>query len=106
MRRVKLDGPAGGSAGSPRLGRLTRHLKARLLDFGPGGPEVLEADEARGLVTVRFPGQKAAGVLEILERDFGVHAVLDGENAQFRLKEDTRFEDLDYVWGSLFEVLG
>ena len=32
------------SAQAPRVARLTRHLKARLEDFGPGGPEVVQAD--------------------------------------------------------------
>ena len=31
------------SAQAPRVARLTRHLKARLEDFGPGGPEVVQA---------------------------------------------------------------
>lgn len=105
MRQVKLNRPAGEGADPARLGRLTRHLKARLLDFGPGGPEVLEADETAGLVTVRFPGREAKAVLEALERDWGVYGVQAGENVQFRLAGDTRFEDLDYVWGSLFEIL-
>ena len=38
MRHIQLNRPA--AAPSPRLARLTGHLQARLLDFGPGGPEI------------------------------------------------------------------
>ena len=41
-----------------------------------------------------------------LERDWGVTVLQDGEDAVFRLAPSVRFEDLDYVWGALFEVLG
>ena len=46
------------------------------------------------------------GVLDRLERDWGVTVLQDGEDAVFRLAPSVRFEDLDYVWGALFEVLG
>ena len=46
MEPIKLNRPA--SLPSPRLARLTRHLTARLLDFDPGGPQILWADEERG----------------------------------------------------------
>lgn len=35
----------------------------------------------------------------------GVRARLDGDCALFLLSPDTRFEDLDYLWGSLFDLL-
>lgn len=63
-------------------------------------------DEASGTVTARFPGQDTGGVLDRLERDWGVTVLQDGEDAVFRLAPSVRFEDLDYVWGALFEVLG
>lgn len=88
----------------PRLARLTRHLKARMVDFGPGGPQVLEADQERGMVAVRFPKGTAQAVAE-LERSCGVSAALEGERAVFYLRGGTRFESLDYVWGCLFELL-
>ena len=105
MREIKLNVPAQFVGDPARLGRLTRHLRARLLDFGPGGPEVLSADEAAGLVTVRFPGREAQAVLHALAQQCGVFAALDGDWALFCLAEDTRFEDLDYVWGCLFDIL-
>lgn len=88
-----------------RTARLVRHLDARLRDFGPGGPEVLEADQAAGTVTARFPGHDTARVLARLEEEYGVSAGLENGSAVFRLSPDTRFEDLDYVWGCLFELL-
>ena len=80
MRRVDLARPGAPSGDRARVARLTRHLKARLEDTG--------------------------GVLDRLERDWGVTILQDGENAVFRLAPSVRFEDLDYVWGALFEVLG
>ena len=91
MRRVDLARPGAPSGDRARVARLTRHLKARLEDFGPGGPRVTGVD---------------GGVLDRLERDWGVTVLQDGEDAVFRLAPSVRFEDLDYVWGALFEVLG
>ena len=88
-----------------RVARLVRHLEARLRDFGPGGPEVLEADQAAGVVTARFPGHDSAWVLSRLEREYGVSAGLENGLAVFRLSPDVPFEDLDYVWGCLFDLL-
>lgn len=106
MRRVDLARPGAPSGDRARVARLIRHLKARLEDFGPGGPQVMGVDEASGTVTARFPGQDTGGVLDRLERDWGVTVLQDGEDAVFRLAPSVRFEDLDYVWGALFEVLG
>lgn len=105
MRTVSLTVPA--DRPSPRLARLTRHLHARLLDFGPGGPEVLCADQSRGIVTARFPGHDTAQVIDELEHRCRVSVTLsdDGELARFCLGNDTPFEDLDYVWGCLFDLL-
>ena len=103
MRQVDLtqSGPP-----SERTARLTRHLKARLEDFGPGGPEVHAADQEAGAVTARFPGHETAQVLRRLEGECGVLAAQSGEAAVFRLSPSVRFEDLDYVWGCLFDLLG
>lgn len=106
MRRVDLTRPGAPSGDRARVARLTRHLKARLEDFGPGGPQVTGVDESAGTVTARFPGRSTGGVLDRLERDWGVAALQKGEDAVFRLSPSVRFEDLDYVWGALFEVLG
>ena len=105
MRRVDLARPGAPSGDRARVARLTRHLKARLEDFGPGGPEALSADEAAGAVRARFPGHDAAKILDRLAASAGVRARLDGDCALFLLSPDTRFEDLDYLWGSLFDLL-
>ena len=102
MRTVCLNRPA--AAPSPQLARMTRHLAARLQDFGPGGPQVLDADQTGGSVRVLFPGRDTAQVLRGLECA-GVHAAQEGEAARFFLDPSGRFEDLDYVWGCLFELL-
>lgn len=47
-----------------------------------------------GTVTARFPGQDTGGVLDRLERDWGVTVLQDGEDAVFRLAPSVRFEDL------------
>lgn len=105
MREIRLNVPAQAAGDPARLGRLTRHLRARLLDFGPGGPEVLSADEAAGLVAVRFPGRESQAILRALDEQCGVSALPDGDHILFCLTQDTRFEDLDYIWGCLFEIL-
>ena len=103
MRTVQFDIPARQS-GTPRLARLTRHWNARLEDFGPGGPQVLAADQERGEVLDRFPGHETKAVLNGL-RDMGVSARREGDNARFFLRPDIRCEELDYAGGCLFELL-
>ncbi len=102
MRQVDLS--RRGTPGDPRTARLTRHLKARLEDFGPGGPKVEESDQQLGLVRAVFPGRDTAQVLKALEA-FGVQAGQEGEQAVFALNPQVEFEQLDYVWGCLFQVL-
>ena len=55
MRQVDLTKAAGGSRDPARVARLTRHLKARLEDFGPGGPQVGSPGEGTGAGAARFP---------------------------------------------------
>ena len=78
MRQIDLTHPNRVPGSEARVARLTRHLRARLLDFGPGGPEVLSADEAAGAVRARFPGHDAAKILDRLAASAGVRARLDG----------------------------
>ena len=75
MRIVDLSRPAP-SAGDPaRLARLTRHLEARLNDFGPAGPEVRSANQETGLVLAFFPGRSPGALADILARRFGIASI-------------------------------
>ena len=102
MRELQLNHPC--TTSSPRLARLTRHLEARLLDFGPGGPQVTCRDENRGLVSARFPGHNSTQVRSALE-SFGVYPAQEGEDILFFLNDSLPFEALDSLWGLLFEIL-
>ena len=105
MRCIKLDRPTPCLQDQrSRLARLTRHLQARLLDFGPGGPQVCSADQEQGRVEVQFPGHDAGEVCTALAKR-GIHVAQEGAQAVFFLAPDTRFEDLDHLWGCLFELL-
>lgn len=104
MRTVFLNAPDAAPEDPQRLAALTRHLRARLLDFGPGGPALGEVDEAHGVISAQFPGHDFSQVAAALE-GMGVHLALENDTARFYLHSHTRFEDLDYVWGCLFEVL-
>lgn len=103
MRKIAFDCPAR-EAGDPRLARLTRHWKARLEDFAPGGPEVVLADQERGTILARIPGQDTAVLLKKLEQG-GVSALQEGELLRFFLRPDMAFEDLDFAWGCLNDLL-
>lgn len=105
MRTVFLDTPQATHRQPQKIARLVRHLEARLLDFGPGGPEVFVCDQEKGIVTVRFPGHNAAAVAEQLASRFGVFVETKQDCAIFHLTDHTPFEDLDYVWGCLFDLL-
>ena len=87
-----------------RTARLTRHLDARLRDFAPGGPEVVSVDQKSGRITARFPGHETHSIVEALERRRVEVGEEDGL-AVFLLSPDIAFEDLDYVWGCLNELL-
>lgn len=105
MRQLDLKNFHSVPGQEARLARLVRHLDARLRDFGPGGPEVLASDQETGVVTARFPGHDTARILEQLEHRCGVSVGLEGDRAVFHLSPDVRFEDLDYLWGCLFDLL-
>lgn len=88
-----------------QLARRVRHLAARLQDFGPGGPELLSADQTTGLVLARFPGHDTGHIRRQLEERFGIRTRLDGDTLLFQLTPHIAFEELDHVWGCLFELL-
>ena len=103
MRSVLLCTPAPGDPA--RLARLVRHLQARLGDLGPNSPEIGSADPKTGRVLARFPGHSSKELVQALARDWGVHLQAEGDCVLFQLSPQTSFEDLDYVWGSLFALL-
>ncbi|MGI5962770.1 MAG: hypothetical protein ACOX7N_03520 [Lawsonibacter sp.] len=99
--QVAVDCPP---AQKPRLARLTRHLNARLLDFGPGGPQISSSDEDTGRVAVRFPGHDTQQV----RKDLATRRIFTAQEddcAVFFLAPNTQFEDLDYLWGCLYDIL-
>ena len=105
MRQVDLKYPRPATGQEALLARLTRHMDARLHDIDVNWPEVLEAEQSTGTVLVRFPGRDLEQVLNTLETGSGISLGRSGDCALFRLSPDVPFEDLDYVWGELFNLL-
>lgn len=106
MRTVNLSASAPFVGDPARLARLVRHLEARLQDFGPGGPEVRSADQESGLVRAVFDRRPPQALTDTLARRFGILARPEEDCVAFQLTPDLPFEDLDYVWGCLFQILG
>ena len=105
MRTVNLNQKAQMPSKPERLARLTRHLRARLLDLGAGTPELEQVCQEEGTITARFPGRTAEEMMSRL-REHGVSCTGAGERVCFCIPEELPFEDLDYVWGCLFQILG
>lgn len=91
---------------APRVARLTRHLKARLEDFGPGGPEVVQADQEHGVVRFRVPGKDSAWLQGQLRERWNIQIQVEDGLAVCRLGPEIAFEQLDRLWGCLFELVG
>lgn len=91
---------------APRVARLTRHLKARLEDFGPGGPEVVRADQETGTVCFRVPGKDSDWLRQQLGERWDIRIQVEDGLAVCRLRADIPFEQLDRLWGCLFELVG
>lgn len=89
-----------------RVARLTRHLKARLEDFGPGGPEVIQADQERGAVRFRIPGKDSGWLQAQLRERWDIQIAVEDGLAVCCLGPDIAFEQLDRFWGCLFELVG
>ena len=105
MREIDLRHTYSAAGKEALRARQVRHLEARLRDFGPDGPEVLEADQASGTIFARFPGRSTESGVARLERDHGILVDLEGDRAVFHLSPQVSFEALDYVWGCLFQIL-
>lgn len=82
----------------------TRHLYARLLDFGEMGPKVTEWSQEQGKISVSFPNHSAVSIQQALKQD-GILCPIEQECLVFYLSEKITFEDLDFVWGVLFQIL-
>lgn len=89
-----------------RVARLTRHLKARLEDFGPGGPQVVQADQETGQVRFRIPGKDSLWLQAQLKERFHICLAVEDGLAVCRLRPEVAFEELDRFWGCLFELVG
>lgn len=105
MRAVDLSRAAPRPGDPRRLARLTRHLAARLRDFAPGGPQVCSVDEEGGLVRASLPGLTPRAAADTLARRFGILVRPEKDCVAFQLSPELPFEDLDYVWGCLFQLL-
>ena len=106
MREIDLRHTYSAAGKEALRARQVRHLEARLRDFGPDGPEVLEADQASGTIFARFPGRSTESVVARLERDHGHFGGPGGGiGRSFDLSPQVSFEALDYVWGCLFQIL-
>lgn len=105
MKAINLRDPAPCQEQPERQARLVRHLAARLQDFGPGGPELICADQDSGRVCARFPGHSCGQIVSRLEKEFGVLSGVEGDCVLFRLSPGVQFEELDYLWGCLYQLL-
>ena len=90
---------------APRVARLTRHLKARLEDFEPGGPEVVQADQETGVVRFRIPGRDSAWLQAQLKERWDIRIGVE-DGLAVCLSPEVAFEQLDRFWGCLFELVG
>ena len=99
MKHIDFTVPLPQGYDPEHLARQVRHLAARLQDFGPGGPELLSADQKTGQVRARFPGHDADDIRRQLETRFGVRTRLDGDGLRFQLSPHIAFEE-----GSIINV--
>lgn len=105
MRAVDLTRRCPVPSDPERRAALTRHLNARLLDFDPGGPEVLLCDPESGLIRFRFPNHSPQWAAAALSAEYHIQTIPTSEYIELYLNETIPFEDLDYVWGCLFQLL-
>ena len=82
----------------------TRHLYARLQDFGEGGPVVTDWSQEQGKLSVSIPNHSAIQMQQALKQ-YGITCPVEQEKLVFYLSEQIAFEDLDFVWGVLFQIL-
>ena len=105
MRIVDFTRPCPTPSNPERRAALTRHLNARLLDFDPGGPEVLLCDPESGLIRFCLPDLSAHRASAALSMNYQIQTIPASDYIELYLNETIPFEDLDYVWGCLFQLL-
>ena len=105
MRAVDFTRLCPAPSDPERRAALTRHLNARLLDFAPGGPEVLLCDPESGLLRVRLPNRSPHQAAAALSAEYHIQTIPASDYIELYLNETIPFEDLDYVWGCLFQLL-
>lgn len=103
MRHIVLNIPTHECDDPAHLARLTRHLRARMEDLNPTSPQITQFDPKNGLVGVRPTDMDSWDYVNRLERLYGIFAAAEENDVVFFLNPDIRFEDLDYVWGCLFQ---
>ena len=88
-----------------RLGEDDSAKKTLAYALHPGMRAItIFVDQDTGLVAVRFPGHDTLEVLDALSQQ-GITAAHEDDRALFWLSPDIPFENLDRLWGILFEVL-
>lgn len=105
MRTVDFTRLCPASSDPERRAALTRHLNARLLDFDPGGPEVLLCDPESGLLRFCLPDLSPYRASAALSTNYQIQTIPAFDYIELYLNESIQFEDLDYVWGCLFQLL-
>jgi hypothetical protein len=89
------------------LAQLARHLSARLEELEDGCILLRGWERAAdGQVTARFPGQDAAALARRVADCVPVRCEAEEPDIlHFWLTPNDRFEELDAIWGVLFESI-
>lgn len=86
-----------------RVGRLARHLRARMMELEENGLEIRDFREEEGLVSVAAPDQE--NLAGRLRWEHGIHGKPIQDGVELWVNPRTAFEELDGVWGALYELL-
>lgn len=86
-----------------KIGRLVRHLKARLEEFDCVTVE--QADETTGKVLVLFAGFSSDEMAQALGRMPGITVAQEAGKVLFFLRKDHRNESNDSIWGGLYRYI-
>ena len=105
MSRLELSRPAFCLDGEERerVRRLARHLHARMAELEEDGLEIRAFREEEGLVAIAVPEQE--NLAGRLRWEHGVHGAVKDGSVELWVTPATAFEDLDSVWGAVYEIL-